>query len=191
MREIAAELGVHRVTVWRTLTEPTAAARLADLTARRQRRAALELSELVEDALGLLGEIVRDAAAPPAVRLRAAEAVLDRAGIGPHMNAAVSVTPAGPSDGAVALLRRLVESRDHCEAHAPDDARDHYEAHDPDPRPAPPSATEERTPKTPGASSVAPEQQALKGPMNVRPSSRAQNEPLIPPRPWSDPWGDR
>lgn len=190
VREIAAELGVHRVTVWRTLTEPTAAARLADLTAQRQRRAALELSELVEDALGLLGEIVRDAAAPPAVRLRAAEAVLDRAGIGPHMTAAVSVTPEGANIGP--LLARIAAQTCDCERYG-DDGRPPSSPPEEPPPPTPPEA-QERAPKTPSASSAAPEQQALNV-GKVEPPTQSTYVRLPSPRSgaraWSDPWGER
>lgn len=182
------------MTVWRTLTEPTAAARLADVTARRQRRAALELSELVEDALGLLGEIVRDAAAPPAVRLRAAEAVLDRAGIGPHMTAAVSVTTEGANIGP--LLERIAAHACDCQSYG-----DHGGPPSSPPETPPtltPPASEERAPKTPSASSTAPkpqEPQALNGQTIVK-STQSTHVRLPSPRSvaptWSaDPWGDR
>lgn len=190
VREIAAELGVHRVTVWRTLTEPTAAARLADVTARRQSRAALELSELVEDALGLLGEIVRDPAAPPAVRLRAAEAVLDRAGIGPHMTASVSVTPEGAH--IAPLLERIAAHACDCQSYG-DHGGPPSSPPEAPPTPTQPAA-EERAPKTPSASSVAPEQQALNGQTIVKSSQSTHvrlPSPRSAPRAWSDPWGER
>ena len=140
-REIATRLGVHRSTVWRQLTDPVNAARLAQLTARRLAAQEQRIAELGDQALDLVEQLLTDETAPPAVRLRAAQLVIDRTL--PASSTVRAIVDTGPSEGAVELLKRLVESRDHCEVHDPDDARDHYEArveHDPRPEPQPEQA---------------------------------------------------
>ena len=134
-REIATRLGVHRSTVWRQLTDPVNAARLAQVTARRLAAQEQRIAELGDQALDLVEQLLTDETAPPAVRLRAAQLVIDRTL--PASSTVRAIVDTGPSEGAVELLKRLVASRDHCEVHDPDDARDHYEVHDPDPRPEP------------------------------------------------------
>jgi hypothetical protein len=103
--EIAARLGVHRSTVWRQLTEPTAAARLAHLTSRRLAAQEQRLAHLGEQALDVVEQLLADEAAPPAVRLRAAHLVLERT-----LPATIQaeIRPAQGADVAP-LLRQLVE----------------------------------------------------------------------------------
>lgn len=80
--EVAIELGVERSTAWRWRT--------ADLAFRRELRrsnavatkaAAARLEGLVDRALDVVRSVLDDDDAPVAVRLRAAEIVLHRAGI--------------------------------------------------------------------------------------------------------------
>ena len=103
--EIAARLGIHRSTVWRQLTDPTNAARLAHVTARRIAAQGQRLAHLGEQALDVVEQLLADEAAPPAVRLRAAQLVLERtlpATIQADIRPAQGVD-VGP------LLRRLME----------------------------------------------------------------------------------
>ena len=77
--EIATELGTDRVTIWRWRTDPGFAAELRE----RHRERLTVLNErmlgIVPRALDVLCELMNDAAQPPMVRMRAAEALLDRA----------------------------------------------------------------------------------------------------------------
>lgn len=103
--EIAARLGVHRSTVWRQLTDPTNAARLAHLTSRRLAAQGQRLAHLGEQALDVVEQLLGDSTAPPAVRLRAAQLVLERT-----LPATIQaeIRPAQGADVGP-LLRRLME----------------------------------------------------------------------------------
>jgi hypothetical protein len=80
--EVANELGVERSTAWRWRTVDLAFRReLRRTNAVATKAAAVRLEGLVDRALDVLKSVLDDDAAPVAVRLRAAEAVLQRAGI--------------------------------------------------------------------------------------------------------------
>lgn len=103
---IADELGVHRGTVWAWLSSPDAAGKLADARRAVVDAVTLRLQELAHDALDLLAEVMTDASVPPAVRVRAACELLDRAGVVGAPAVAVTVTP--PQGANIApLLERL------------------------------------------------------------------------------------
>jgi len=75
-------LGVHRSTCWRWLQQPEIR---AELRRQREERIAAVREELAATALEAtryLRSLVQDDAQPPPIRLRAACAVLDRAGLG-------------------------------------------------------------------------------------------------------------
>ena len=107
-REIAARLSVHRSTVWRQLTDPVNRARLAQLTARRIDANEQRIAQLGEQALDVVEQLLTDEAAPPAVRLRAAQLVLDRT---LPVTVKAEVGPA-PQQGVetAALLARIAAS---------------------------------------------------------------------------------
>lgn len=107
---IADELGVHRGTVWAWLSSPDAAGKLADARRAVVDAVTLRLQELAHDALDLLAEVMADASVPPAVRVRAACELLDRAGIAGAPAVAVTVAPQGVD--VTPLLRRLTERID-------------------------------------------------------------------------------
>lgn len=103
---IADELGVHRGTVWAWLSSPDAAGKLADARRAVVDAVTLRLQELAHDALDLLAEVIADASVPPAVRVRAACELLDRAGVVGAPAVTVTVTP--PQGANIApLLERL------------------------------------------------------------------------------------
>jgi hypothetical protein len=80
--EVAAELGVERSTVWRWRTQDLAfRSTLRRTHAKATKIAVARLEGLVEKALDVVAATLADQEAPLALRLRAAEAVLDRAGI--------------------------------------------------------------------------------------------------------------
>lgn len=80
--EVATELGVERSTAWRWRTQDAAFRReLRRTHAEATKAAAGRLEGLVEKALDVLASTLTDQEAPLALRLRAAEAVLERAGI--------------------------------------------------------------------------------------------------------------
>jgi hypothetical protein len=107
----AAAAGVHRNTVARWTREgaPLAAA-LADLRRERLAAARARLVAAAGSAVEVLAELAADPCAPPAVRVRAACAILDRAGLGPRPEPEPPPEPEpDPFDGArvLALLDRL------------------------------------------------------------------------------------
>ncbi len=79
--ETATELGVTRATVWRWTQEPDFVARLAAARAGRLTGALDRLEGAVSDALEAMVSILRDESQPAAVRLKAAESILSRAGL--------------------------------------------------------------------------------------------------------------
>jgi hypothetical protein len=111
--EAAARAGVHRNTVARWTREgaPLAAA-LAELRRERLAAARARLVAAAGGAVEVLAELAADPCAPPAVRVRAACALLDRAGLGPRPEPEPPPDPEpdpDPCDGArvLALLDRL------------------------------------------------------------------------------------
>jgi len=109
--QIAADLGVHRGTVWAWLSSPEAAAQLADVRKAAHDAVSMRLGELTHDALDVLAEVMRDLSAPHAVRVRAACELLDRAGVHGAPRVTVDVQPAVGVDTGP-LLRRLCERRE-------------------------------------------------------------------------------
>ena len=107
---IAEELQVHRGTVWAWLSSPEVAGKLADARRAVVDAVTLRLQELAHDALDLLAEVMADTNVPPAVRVRAACELLDRAGIAGAPAVAVTVAPQGVD--VAPLLRRLTERID-------------------------------------------------------------------------------
>jgi len=91
--EVGEELGVNRSTVWKWTQDPGFAVELHQ--ARVSRAGALQeaVGATALDAVRYLGEVVRDNSAPAGVRVRAACAVLDRAGLTPGAIELVVVTP--------------------------------------------------------------------------------------------------
>ena len=79
--DTARELGVNRSTVWRWTQEPEFAAELRSERASRRYAVQEAIHSVALEAVAYLAELVRDPEAPPAVRLKAACAVLDRAGV--------------------------------------------------------------------------------------------------------------
>jgi len=99
--EVGEELGVNRSTVWKWTQDPGFAAELHQ--ARVSRAGALQeaVGAAALDALRYLRAVLDDDTAPSGVRVRAACAVLDRAGLTPGALELVVVTPgAGPGMGA-------------------------------------------------------------------------------------------
>jgi hypothetical protein len=109
--EAARAAGVHRNTVARW-ARPGEALALALDELRRERLAAarLRLVAAAGAAADVLADLALDPAAPPAVRLRAACALLDRVGLGPAVEppppAVVEPTAEGIVEGLSAVLAR-------------------------------------------------------------------------------------
>lgn len=78
--EVAAELGVNRSTAWRWAAHPAARRELARLRGARRGALGDGLDAAALDAVAVLAGLLRDGSATTADRLRAATAVLDRAG---------------------------------------------------------------------------------------------------------------
>ncbi len=78
--EVAAELGVDRVTVWRWRSRPEVIAILEHARRARVTEIAGRLQDAAHCALDLLVHAVRDDRVPIAVRVRAAAELLDRVG---------------------------------------------------------------------------------------------------------------
>lgn len=78
--EIAAALGIDRSTVWRVRTDPQIAAMVDAARELRMFEIRDRLLDLSHRAVDVLGELMTNAATPPAVRVKAAAEILDRAG---------------------------------------------------------------------------------------------------------------
>jgi transposase-like protein len=93
--EVATELGVERSTVWRWRTQDrTFRSTLRRVHAEATGAGTARLESLVERALDVIASTLADERVPPAVRLRAAEAVLARTGIESNDNARIqAVSP--------------------------------------------------------------------------------------------------
>lgn len=99
---VAERVGVDRRTIWRWRQAPHF---LAELQRRREDlldHGARTLASVVPDATAALAAIVRDPSADATVRLRAAEAILDRVGLGPTQR--VEVVEADPEARLLELL---------------------------------------------------------------------------------------
>jgi hypothetical protein len=88
--EVAAALSVHRTTIYRWLCDPEVVAELRRFRAARRFAAQEALQAASLSAIAALTGIIKDARVSPDARVRAACAVLDRAGI----------TPRGAHEGA-------------------------------------------------------------------------------------------
>lgn len=78
--EVAAELKVNRATVWRWLGDPTFAAALARERDARRTAVGEALGAAAGEAVAVLLAELRNAGGRPGDRVRAASAILDRAG---------------------------------------------------------------------------------------------------------------
>lgn len=98
--EVAAELGVERSTAWRWRTmDPEFRGELRRLHAEATGAAAARLEGLVEKALDVLTSTLTDTQAPIALRLRAAQLVLERAGVeSTDEHRYMATRPIGPLD---------------------------------------------------------------------------------------------
>lgn len=101
--EVAKAIGCGRVTLWRWRTKDTTfSGQLSELRAERTLAAREGIGQLAVAAVDLIETVMRDETAPPAVRLKAAEIILQRAGIdGPP--------PEEKSVDVDAVARMLVE----------------------------------------------------------------------------------
>ena len=81
--EVAAQIGVRRETVWRYTQDPAFAAEVSRRRAERRMAIHAELDAGVRQAVQMLRGLVSDPEAPPGARVRAATALMDRAGLTP------------------------------------------------------------------------------------------------------------
>ncbi|MBL8720114.1 MAG: helix-turn-helix domain-containing protein [Myxococcales bacterium] len=79
--EVARTLGIHRGSIYRWRTEVGFAGKLAELRRGQTESARRDIAAMVGRVVEMLGAILDDVTAPAAVRLRACELILDRAGI--------------------------------------------------------------------------------------------------------------
>ena len=82
LTQAAEELGVHRSTCWRWLQRPEVRTELRRQREERMAAVREELAATALEATRYLRSLVQDDEQSPSVRLRAACAVLDRAGVG-------------------------------------------------------------------------------------------------------------
>ncbi len=80
---VAAEVGVRRETIWRWTQDPTFAAEVSRRQAERRQAIHSELDAGVLEAVQMLRGLVADPEAPAGARVRAATALMDRAGLTP------------------------------------------------------------------------------------------------------------
>ncbi|MBK7398988.1 MAG: helix-turn-helix domain-containing protein [Myxococcales bacterium] len=107
--EVTAATGVHRATLWRWRNEDVDfSSRLAELRAQHLEAHRADLSAAVGRALARIVALVDDPLAPPAVQLRAAECILDRAGIGASSASEVPIVPLD-ADGERELVRSILD----------------------------------------------------------------------------------
>ena len=81
--DIAAQVGVRRETVWRWTQDPAFAAEVSRHRAERRMTVHSELDAGVLEAVRMLRGLVNDTEAPAGARVRAATALMDRAGLTP------------------------------------------------------------------------------------------------------------
>ncbi len=80
---VAAEVGVRRETIWRWTQDPAFAAEVSRRQAERRQAIHSELDAGVLEAVQMLRGLVADPEAPAGARVRAATALMDRAGLTP------------------------------------------------------------------------------------------------------------
>ena len=81
--DIAAQVGVRRETVWRWRNDPYFASEVSVRQAQRRQCIHDELDAGVIESVRMLRGLVADTDAPPGARVRAATALMDRAGLTP------------------------------------------------------------------------------------------------------------
>ena len=81
--DIASQVGVRRETVWRWRNDPSFASEVSVRQAQRRQSIHDELDAGVIESVRMLRGLVADTDAPPVVRVRAATALMDRAGLTP------------------------------------------------------------------------------------------------------------
>ena len=81
--DIAAQVGVRRETVWRWRNDPSFASEVSVRQAQRRQSIHDELDAGVIESVRMLRGLVADTDAPPGARVRAATALMDRAGLIP------------------------------------------------------------------------------------------------------------
>ena len=81
--DIAAQVGVRRETVWRWRNDPSFASQVSVRQAQRRQSIHDELDAGVIESVRMLRGLVADTDAPPGARVRAATALMDRAGLTP------------------------------------------------------------------------------------------------------------
>ena len=92
--EIAEDMGLSAATISYTINNPLAKEVLADLNEGADANVvdvAARIHEIAEDAVEVLATFVEDDLIPPAIRLRAADSILDRAGHTPVKRIQASV----------------------------------------------------------------------------------------------------
>ena len=80
---VAAMVGVRRETIWRWTQDPAFAAEVSRRQAERRQAIHSELDAGVLEAVQMLRGLVADPEAPAGARVRAATALMDRAGLTP------------------------------------------------------------------------------------------------------------
>jgi len=81
--DIAAQVGVRRETVWRWRNDPSFAYEVSVRQGQRRQAIHDELDAGVIESVRMLRGLVADTDAPPGARVRAATALMDRAGLTP------------------------------------------------------------------------------------------------------------
>lgn len=110
MREVCAGLSISHTVIWRWRTHDKAfSAALADARRERMSLHRADIESAVTRALEFVVQTIDDDSAPQAVRLRAAEGILDRAGFEPG-SASRGAGDAAPIDaeGEVDLLKSIM-----------------------------------------------------------------------------------
>ena len=83
--DIASQVGVRRETVWRWRNDPSFASEVSVRQAQRRQSIHDELDAGVIESVRMLRGLVADTDAPPGARVRAATALMDRAGLTPSL----------------------------------------------------------------------------------------------------------
>lgn len=108
--EVARALSLNRATLWKWRQAPEFAAELARLRQPILDAVRPDLLAMATRAVDLLSGLLADETAPPAVRLRAAEIVLERSGIDDMPTKAQPTDPLAIARYLVAFHRDLVEA---------------------------------------------------------------------------------
>ena len=121
--DIAAQVGVRRETVWRWRNDPSFASEVSIRQAQRRQSIHDELDAGVIESVRMLRGPMADTDAPPGARVRAATALMDRAGLTPAyavevrhkaehaQQQATEQAFKDPQDMARQILRTLPEAR--------------------------------------------------------------------------------